>query len=45
MQQLLIVATALSALVVVVDGPGCFDVNGAGDPQLDALHLWISHSS
>ena len=25
-------------LVMVVDGPGCFDVNGAGDPQLDALH-------
>ena len=44
MQQLLVVATAFTALVVV-DGPGCFDVNGAGDPQLDALHLWISHSS
>ena len=31
MQQLLGVATALTALVVV-DDPGCFDVNGAGDP-------------
>ena len=44
MQQLLVAATASTALVVV-DGPGCFDVNGVGDPQLDALHLWISHSS
>ena len=43
MQQLLNLATTSTALVIV-DGPRCFDVNGAGDPQLVALHLWISHS-
>ena len=31
MQQLLDVATAFTALVVVED-PGCFNVNGVGDP-------------